>query len=355
MNRLSRRLLASHFAVAVVGGVVAYALVRLLVPRLYDVRTRMMMGGTVRGVLARRLVLESVNVALAIGVLAGVLTAVVAGAWSARRVMRSVDAVRAATRRLAEGHYAERVPAPEEAELAALAADVNALADALAATEQRRAHLLGEVAHEMRTPLTVLDGYVEGLIDGVFEPDSETLGRLGGELRRLGRLADDLSALSRAEERGFDLVVGPIDLGAVVKATAERLRPQFEDAGVELAVDVADVPVSGDADRLAQVVANVVGNALRATPGGRVVVRAARERREAVVTVTDTGVGLAAGDAERIFERFYRVPGPAGRGGSGIGLTIARGIVDAHRGSITAHSAGPGQGTTVTLRMPLAG
>ena len=353
MNRLSTRLLASHFAVAVVGGVVAYALARVLVPRFYDLRARAMAGRAGRGLRARAGVLDAVNVALLIGVAAGVVTALLAGIWSARRVMRSVDAVRSATRRLADGHYAERIPEPEEVELAALAGDVNALAEALADTERRRARLLGEVAHEMRTPLTVLDGYVEGLVDGVFRPDAETLERLGAELRRLGRLADDLSALSRAEERGFDLVVARVDLGDVVGAAAERLRPQFADAEVELDVEVPGLPVLGDADRLGQVVANVLGNALAATPAGRVVVRGARDRHEAVVTVADTGTGLAPGDAERIFERFYRAPGPR-RSGSGIGLTIARGIVEAHGGSITAHSAGLGRGATVTIRVPLA-
>ena len=199
MNRLSTRLLLSHGVVAVVGGVVAYALVRLLVPRLYDMRAHSM-DQMRRGLLARAFAVETVNAALVIGVLAGVVTAVLAGAWSARRVMRPLDAVRAATHRLAEGHYTEQVELPDELELAAVAADVNALARRLAETEARRSRLLGEVAHEMRTPLTVLDGYVEGLIDGVFTPDPETLTALGSELRRLRRLAEDLGSLSRADE-----------------------------------------------------------------------------------------------------------------------------------------------------------
>src|SRR5665254_12308 len=151
------------------------------------------------GVLARALVVETVNAALVIGVLAGVVTAVLAGACSARRVMRMLDAVRAATHRLAEGHYTEQVELPDELELAAVAADVNALARRLAETEARRSLLLDEVAHEMRTPLTGRDGYVEGLIDGVVTPDPETLTALGSELRRLRRLAEDLGSLSRSE------------------------------------------------------------------------------------------------------------------------------------------------------------
>ena len=355
MNRLSTRLLLSHGVVAVVGGVVAYALVRLLVPRLYDMRAHSM-GQMRGGLLARALVVETVNAALVIGVLAGVVTAVLAGAWSARRVMRPLDAVRAATHRLAEGHYAEQVELPEEPELAAVAADVNALARRLAETEARRSRLLGEVAHEMRTPLTVLDGYVEGLIDGVFTPDPETLTALGSELRRLRRLAEDLGSLSRAEERGFELAMAPVDLADVARGVAERLRPQFDDAGVALAVVAPDggLWVHGDPDRLAQVMTNLLGNSLTATPSGQVRVVAERSGDDAVVSVVDTGVGLDPAELTRVFERFYRAPGTGAgtRRGTGIGLTIARGIVEAHGGRIEAASAGRGRGTTVTVRLP---
>lgn len=355
---MRNRLLLSHSLVAMVGGVVAYALVRLLVPRIYDLRARTMMMPARRGLLTRALVLEATNVALLIGVLAGVLTAVLAGVWSARRVLRSLDTVRAATHRIAEGHYTDQVPMPGEPELAAVVGDVNALAHRLAETESRRSRLLGEVAHEMRTPLTVLDGYVEGMIDGVFTPDAETLAELGGELRRLRRLADDLGALSRADERGFDLAMGTVDLATVAAGVAERLRPQFDDVGVALLVEMptGGLPVTGDADRLGQVVTNLLGNALAATSSGSVRVLGTREGRDGVVSVVDTGVGLDPADLSRVFERFYRVPGDGTRrAGTGIGLTIAAGIVAAHGGSIRAASPGRGHGTTMTVRLPLAG
>ena len=200
------------------------------------------------------------------------------------------------------------MPLPREPELAALAADVNTLASSLADTEARRTRLLGDVAHEMRTPLTALDGYVEGLIDGVFASTPDDLAVVSDELRRLHRLADDLSTLSRAEEQRFDLQTEDADLAEVGRRACERLRPQYEDAGVALLIhaDTA-VPVQVDVDRITQVLTNLLGNALLATPmGGTVTMSVRREGRRAVASVTDTGVGLTSQDLDRVFERFYR-------------------------------------------------
>lgn len=363
MRRLSTRLLVSHALVAVVGGMVAYGLVRLLGPPMYDQSVQMMMDGAMSGaMMLRGAAVSATNNAVLVGVLAGAVTAVLAGAWSARRILVPLDEIRVATRRLAEGHYDEPIAIPPDAELAAVAADVNTLAQRLSQTEARRSELLGEVAHEMRTPLTVLEGYVEGLIDGVFTPDERTLGDLGPELARLRRLSEDLSALSRAQERGFELRHGSVDLADLVERTAERLRPQFDDAGVRLELDArATRPViSGDGDRLAQVLTNLLGNALAATPsGGAVIVTVQATATSAQVSVTDTGVGIDAADLAPIFERFYRVRAPSSpaqdgrRRGSGIGLTIARGIARAHGGDVTARSPGRGRGATFVLDLPM--
>lgn len=353
MNRLWVRLLLSHAVVAVVAGLTAYLVVRAVVPQLYDHEARMMAGHGMPGGLGTRAVaVAAMNNALLIGVLAGVLAALLAGVYGSRRIMRPLEAVSRATHELTAGRYDQRVALPRERELAAVAEDVNALAARLGETEARRVRLIGEVAHEMRTPLTVLDGYVEGLVDGVFAPGPQILDEMAGEVRRLRRLAEDLSALSRAEEGRLDLRPVDTDLARVAAAAAERLRPQAEDAGVELTVEAAGpVPLRGDPDRLAQVVTNLVGNALAATPaGGRIMVRAALRDGQAQVAVADTGIGLAGADLDRVFERFYRV-GP--RAGSGIGLTISRKIAEAHGGTLSADSAGPGRGATFTLRIPV--
>ena len=300
--------------------------------------------------------LSALTTALLAGVLASAAVAGLAAAFVTRRLLRPLDTVRAATRRIAAGHYQASVPLPREPELAALAADVNTLATALAGTETRRTRLLGEVAHEMRTPLTALDGYMEGLIDGVFAPEPEILGAVSDELRRLRRLADDLSTLSRAEEQRLELHPAGTDLADLARRAADRLAPQFADDHVTLNVYAPGaLPVRADPDRITQVLTNIIGNALAATPAaGTVTVEAHAACDRAEVVVTDTGTGLAAADLERVFERFYRAPGqPRRSSGSGIGLTIARNIARAHGGDVTASSPGPGRGATFVLTVPL--
>ena len=197
---------------------------------------------------------------------------------------------------------------------------------------------------------------MEGLIDGVFAPEPEILGAVSDELRRLRRLADDLSALSRAEEQRLEMHPADADLADLARRAAGRLAPQFADDHVILTVDAAGaLPVQADPDRITQVLTNIIGNALAATPAaGTVTVAARAAGYRAEVVVTDTGAGLAAEDLERVFERFYRAPGqPRRSSGSGIGLTIARNIARAHGGDVTASSAGPGRGATFVLTLPL--
>lgn len=366
MNRLVVRLIASHAVVAVLGAAATYVIVRLLAPNLFDQNMmhagngQMMGQGFGQGPTLRAEFVDAVDRALLVGTLVGAVAAALLGSAAAFGLVRPINRVRAATRMMARGSYAAAVPAPRERELADLVADVNTLGEALADTEARRVRLIGEVAHEMRTPLTVIDGYVEGMIDGVLPVTPEKLAEVSEEARRLRRLSEGLAALSRAEEQRVELDVRTADVGGIATAAAERLRPQADDAGVRLTVTPAGSPLEAavDPDRLGQVVTNLVGNALRATPaGGAVTVGCRREGGWALVEVADTGEGLREEDLERVFERFYRVPGGR-RGehdtGSGIGLTIARGIVRAHGGTLVAHSEGPDRGALFTVRLPLA-
>ena len=371
MRRLSTRLVISHLIVALIVGVTTFLLVRWLAPTLFD-QTLMQGGqggpmqrgapaGGPAGAGLRAEVISAVTSALVVGTVAGVTVAVAFGVVAAWLVSRSVSSLRQATRRIADGDYTAEVPRESLTELADLADDVRTLGASLADTEARRVRLLGEVAHEMRTPLTVIDGYVEGMIDGVLPAGHDELGQVSDEVRRLRRLSDDLSMLSRAEEHRLTITRAAVDCRGLVTTSVDRLRPQAVDTGVSLSVSVPDAPavVDADADRLAQVVTNLVGNALRATPaGGRVRVTLATSPRGVSISVADTGEGLAADQLERIFERFYRVPGRRSVGtdtGSGIGLTISRRIVEAHGGSLSAASDGPGLGATFTVTLPNPG
>lgn len=367
MNRLSTRLLLSHVAVALVGSAITFAVVSLLAPADFAVRTGVArtgngrgagrVGGGGRGQELLAAFDAAVNRALLVGLLVALVAAVLLSWLVVRRLLRPLGRVRTATRALAQGEYGVRVGVPTEVELAGLAVDVNRLGEALQASETRRVRLIGEVAHEMRTPLTVIDGYVEGMIDGVFAPDAARLEAVAAETGVLRRLAEDLSALSRAEEDRLELVPAPVDLTAVVRAAIDRLRPQFQDAGVSLeATGPDEVVVVADRVRIGQVVTNLLGNALRAcASGGAVRVGVRLDADRAVVEVRDDGRGLDADDLERVFERFYRVPDLTGerRGtGSGIGLTISRSIARAHGGDLVAESEGIGQGATFRLELP---
>jgi histidine kinase len=365
--RLPGRLLLSYAAVIAVGAVAAYVTIRLLAPKFFareaDAVIRALLAGhgqtrrALRGTV-RDAFVSALTTALLFGTLASVVVAAIAAALVTRRLVRPLNEVRRATRLIAAGRYQASVPVPREPELAGIASDVNTLATRLADTEERRSRLLGEVAHEMRTPLTALEGYLEGLIDGVFAPEPEVLDAVSDELRRLRRLADDLSALSRSEDQRLDLTLADTDLAALAAKAADRLAPQFTDAGVRLSVEVAaPLPVWADPDRLTQVLTNILGNALAATPaGGLVTVRTAAPPGLAQVMIGDTGIGLGVADTERVFERFYRAPRPPAQPstatGSGIGLTIARNIARAHGGEVTAASDGLGQGATFTLSLP---
>ena len=362
--RLAVRLILSYAVVITVGAAAAYLTVRLLVPPLFDERMRMgagsgaMMGpGFVgNGTATHAALISALNTALLVAVVVSVVTGGIVAAFVTRRLLRPLSDMRAATRRIAGGDYRTAVVLPREPELAALAADVNTLAEGLGRTEARRTQLLGDVAHEMRTPLTSLDGYVEALIDGVLAPEPGHLQAMAEELRRLHRLADDLAALSRTEEQRVELHRTPADLSELAQRAASRLRPQFQDAGVTLSVrSDAPLPVDVDVDRVMQVLTNLLGNALIATPAGSsVTVTSSTTGGSALVTVADTGVGLAADDQERVFERFYRATTALRRStGSGIGLTIARGLARAHGGDVQVRSTGPGRGATALLSLPL--
>jgi signal transduction histidine kinase len=299
--------------------------------------------------------IPAVAIATAAATIAAVLTAVVVS----RRITAPIRALAAASARLAEGHYRERVAVPDDDEIGALAGDFNRLAAALDRTEQQRLRLVGDVAHELRTPLATIEGYMEGLLDDVVAPSPELWAQLHGEAGRLRRLVDDLQELSRAEAGQIPLRPVALDPGDLLERAAARMRPQFDVAGIALSVaPVAALPaVLADPDRTLQVLVNLLGNALRHTPaGGTVALAAAPREGQVALTVADTGGGIAPEHLPHLFDRFYRADRSRSRalGGSGIGLTIARALVEAQGGAIDIASAGVGLGTTVTVTLPQA-
>jgi histidine kinase len=299
----------------------------------------------------------AVGQALFVAALTATLIGLLAALLLIRQVLRPLRAIAAGSRRIAAGHYAERVAVPQSDELAALAESFNQMAAALEQVEAQRVALIGNVAHELRTPLTSLEGYLEGLVDGVIPDDPASFATMQHEVRRLRRLVDDLQTLSRVEVGQVELRIAACDLGALVERIVAQLRPQLIDSDLTLAVETAPVQALADPDRVAQIVINLVGNAIRYTPsGGAITVRVGSDADSARVDVIDTGIGIPAAALPFLFERFYRVDPSRARtsGGSGIGLTIARHLAWAMGGELTAASPGPGAGSTFTLTLPRA-
>lgn len=289
---------------------------------------------------------------------AAIVAAVIASLLVAGRVMGPVRRLAAASRRLASGHYAERVPVESGDELGDLAASFNEMASALEATERRRLDLIGDVAHELRTPVATLEGYLEGLLDGVVEPTERTWVKLHDEAGRLRRLIDDLQELSRAEARQVPLTLGPVASADIIRTALDRLGSQFAEKGLSLTIHVADglPPAYADRDRAVQVLTNLLTNALRYTPApGSVRLSAHVSGDEVQFTVADSGIGIAPEHLPHLFERFYRVDKSRSRtlGGTGVGLAIARALVEAMGGRIWAESAGLGQGATFAFTLPV--
>ncbi len=307
---------------------------------------------------------RAVNESLAIAAGAAILSAVVVSLLISRQVTGPIRAVQTASQRIADGHYNERIPLPginspnDADELDQLAVSFNQMATHLEQMETMRRQLIGDVAHELRTPLTTIKGTVEGLMDGVLPREAETFQEIYREAGRMQRLVADLQELSRVEAHAYPLNIQPMALATLCATVSGQLAHQFAEKGVAVATNIpTDLPkIKADEDRINQVLTNLIGNALQYTPrGGHVTITAAHPGHEVQVTVKDDGIGIPTEDLPHIFDRFYRVDKSRSRvgGGSGIGLTIARHFVEAHRGRIRAESAGVGKGSIITFTLPV--
>lgn len=291
-----------------------------------------------------------------LGVAGLMVVALIGTALIARRVSRPVWLLTEASLRLADGKLDVRVPINGRGELALLSASFNAMAEAVQSSEERQRRLIADIAHEMRTPLSNLRGYLEGLSDGVVEPSRDLFVSLHEETLLQRRILDDLQELALAEAGDLTYTRTSFDLAELAATSVTAHRAVAAEAGVELTVDASPGTwVRADPERLRQVIGNLLTNAIRYTDrDGKVQLEVRPEVFEAVLIVQDTGVGIAPEDVHRVFDRFWRADPARQRatGGSGLGLTIAHRIVTDHGGRIGVTSA-PGEGTTFTVRLPL--
>ena len=363
-RHLGWKLFFSYMIVILVGVISLAIVAEFVTPSAFDrhmASMELMMGGSMSGMMGdfTESFQRAVNEILLVAATLAVIVAVFVSTFVTRRIVTPVRKMQLASSHIANGHYEERVQISGEDELAELAQSFNQMAHTLAQTEERRRQLIGDVAHELRTPLSSIKSVMEGLQDGVLPAESATFLSVEREINRLQRLVHDLEELSKAEAGQISLELELISPITFVQTAVERLMFQFDDKGVKLHVVLPDESpdVLVDQVRMTQVMLNLLGNALQYTrEGGQVVVTASADTQNVMIAVRDTGRGIPPEALPHIFERFYRVDKSRSRagGGSGIGLTISKHLVEAHNGQLTANSPGLNQGSTFTAILPIA-
>jgi signal transduction histidine kinase len=291
------------------------------------------------------------------GGLVAVAIAVVLAFFLSRRTLAPVKALTSAAERLGRGDFSQRVQIKDKGELGELAQTFNSMAGDLERAEKLRQNMVADVAHELRTPLSNIQGYLEALRDGVMKPDKETIRSLYEEASLLSRLVDDLQELSLAEAGELKLVRQVEDIGGLIRQAVAAVEAQKKAKGLSLAVELPELPpVNIDSRRIGEVLRNLLENAVAHTGKGDTITVTARQLDRLVeISVTDSGEGIPAKELPNIFERFYRVDKSRARatGGSGLGLTIARRLVEAHGGRIEVQSE-PGKGSRFAFTVPVA-
>ena len=281
--------------------------------------------------------------------------ALIVGVLMARGVVRPLRRLASAVGSLKLGERSPRVgPHAGPGELGELGHAFDAMADSLEKEDRLRRALVADVAHELRTPVAVMQAETEALTDGITEPTHEALASLHEEAVRLGRLVEDLQTLAAAQAAGLELTGRPLDLGRVAADAARSLASRFRAGQIHLDQDLAPTPAIGDPHRLHQVAVNLLTNAIKVCPpGGTVGVRTYTDQAEAVLEVTDTGPGVPEDEQEAIWQRFHQ--GRAGKAGpgSGIGLAVVKELVAAHGGTVSLESPA-GQGAKFTVRLPVS-
>jgi signal transduction histidine kinase len=357
---MRRRLLLAQTLVLLAGGVTTWVVALVVGPPLF--REHLHRAGVAHDsneqFHAEQAYQHATALSIAVATTVAALTAFVVTAYLSRRLQRSIAEVSAAATAVAEGRYDVRVDSPHLGdEFDELAAAFNRMAERLQSVESTRRQLFADLAHEIRTPVSVLEAYLEAVEDGVKTLDPPTIAMLREQTGRLVRFAADAAALSQAEEAHSAIAAGWVDSGELLRAVGATVADRYAGKKVTLITEAGDAGrLWADRQRLTQVLGNLLDNALRHTPGGgTVTLTAARTGAEVVFTVADDGEGIAAEHLPHLFERFYRADTARDRerGGSGIGLAIVKALTEAHGGHINVASRGPGQGSTFTVAVPI--
>ncbi|WP_041933358.1 sensor histidine kinase [Gloeothece verrucosa] len=359
---LGTRLFFSHLLVMTVGLGSFIIMAKVFSPRMFIVRLEQMeRNGLVRGITSRTFLIKGFETAWNSSAFWSVIFgATTAGGLSylvSKRIVKPLKQMKTITKKFASGDLNERVPESDIPELNQLAISFNRMANGLEDVEKRRRELISDLTHELRTPLTVVRGYLEQLSDYSIEPSTELYLKLVKETRRLERLTYDLQELSKAEAGYLVINIQPLYLYTLLQSLIEKFSDQLMDEGPVLALDCpADLPpVLADIDRTEQILVNLLGNALRYTEKGNILLKAWLEKDRIWIAVIDTGIGISQEDLPFVFERFWRADRSRSRysGGSGIGLAIVRRLVELQNGQIEVESE-LGKGTIFRFCLPVA-
>ncbi len=302
--------------------------------------------------------LNRFNMALIYAALGATVFAFVLGVVLARNLTQPLRALTGAIRQVSKGNLKQRVTVISTDELGELSEAFNHMSEQLEHLIQSRRQMTADVAHDLRTPLTVIGGYIESMRDGILKPTKERLELIQTEVQHLQRLVEDLRTLSQADAGELSLNREPIDVAALIEQTARIYKPMAEKQGVTLQVetkgDATKMKTSVDPDRLSQVLGNLITNSLRYTPeGGCIQLQSWREKDQICMAVQDNGSGIATEALPFIFDRFYRADSARSNGNeSGLGLAIAKSIIEAHQGQISATSE-VGKGTRMCVELPV--
>lgn len=306
---------------------------------------------------AEALFIRRTNEALLMAMLGALLVALMIGIFLARTLTRPLQALTRAAQNIAEGHLEQQVKVNSHDEIGQLARAFNRMSQEVARVNYLRRQMTADIAHDLRTPLTVIAGYIESMRDGVLQPTPQRLSLIYGEIERLLNLVGDLRMLSQADAGELPLNPQPISPKALLERVVEVFRHHAEQRQITLAVNGSDdLPeIQLDETRMMQVMDNLISNALRYTPaGGSITLSARLSENKVVITVQDTGEGIEPEELPHIFDRFHRADKSrhSESGETGLGLAIVKALVEAHKGRVWADSA-PGKGTIVSMEFPI--
>jgi signal transduction histidine kinase len=310
------------------------------------------------GLAALQIIYNQLGGYFLMGAFLAVVVASLITLFLSRRILSPIRELQSAAQRLGRGDFSQRVDIRDKSEIGELSSTFNSMADSLQRNEQLRQHMVSDIAHELRSPLTNVRGYLEAINDGVIQPDKETISSIYGETVLLSRLINDLQELSLAEAGELKLFLQSEDVSELVTQSVAAVQAKASEKGITLSHDIpADLPhVNIDFLRIKQVLLNLLENALNNTPrGGQINIAAKSDIVYVEISVSDNGEGIPSDEMNNIFERFHRVDKSRSRatGGSGLGLTISRYIIEEHKGKIWARSE-PGKGSCFSFTLPAA-